>query len=516
MPDFRQIWKALEPHGQLTLIAAGLVTVVTLFLLFQYASKPSFATIATGLDPAETSDIQNTLSAAGVNFRLAAGGTAVEVQQGQENTARVALAAEGLPRAHVGFELFDEKKLGASDFEQRVDYQRALEGEIARTIEGIDGVQAAEVQLVLPDDSLFIDEASPATAAVLLTAAPALDSSAVAGISQLVSSSVESLTAKNVTITDGAGRLLWPTQDALSGGASALSKLEAEQRYSAQLAAQITSMLMTTLGPNKAQVRVNADLDLNQRKVEKVTYAKKGTPITTESEKETLASQGGDTTAAPAGTGANLPTLAEQTGATGGAGGGAGATSDYSRTITKTTRGVNKTVEETTQVPGAVKQLDIALLFDSSVPEDERTSLRDAVSGLAGINEERGDTITMAAVDFVVPEVVEEEPPAASPVAALGNPVDLVKYVALGFGVLIFLFMVKRSMKRRVGEAVTAEPTWLKEIQAAVPLAELTAGGGQQLDGAQARRAELNAQVGEIAANQPEQIAQQVGSWMKE
>ena len=275
-------------------------------------------------------------------------------------------------------------------------------------------------------------------------------------------------------------------------------------------------MLMTTLGPNKAQVRVNADLDLNQRKVEKVTYAKKGTPITTESEKETLASQGGDTTAAPAGTGANLPTLAEQTGATGGAGGGAGATSDYSRTITKTTRGVNKTVEETTQVPGAVKQLDIALLFDSSVPEDERTSLRDAVSGLAGINEERGDTITMAAVDFVVPEVVEEEPPAASPVAALGNPVDLVKYVALGFGVLIFLFMVKRSMKRRVGEAVTAEPTWLKEIQAAVPLAELTAGGGQQLDGAQARRAELNAQVGEIAANQPEQIAQQVGSWMKE
>ena len=99
---------------------------------------------------------------------------------------------------HVGFELFDEKKLGASDFEQRVDYQRALEGEIARTIEGIDGVQAAEVQLVLPDDSLFIDEASPATAAVLLTAAPALDSSAVAGISQLVSSSVESLTAKNV------------------------------------------------------------------------------------------------------------------------------------------------------------------------------------------------------------------------------------------------------------------------------------------------------------------------------
>ena len=512
MPDFRQIWKALEPRGQLTLIAAGLVTLVTLFLLFQYASKPSFATIATGLDPAETSDIQNTLSAAGVNFRLSAGGTAVEVQQGQENTARVALAAEGLPRAHVGFELFDEKKLGASDFEQRVDYQRALEGEIARTIEGIDGVQSAEVQLVLPDDSLFIDEASPATAAVLLTAAPALDSSAIAGISQLVSSSVKSLEAKNVTITDGGGRLLWPTQDALSGGATALSKLEAEQRYSSRLAAQITSMLTTTLGPNKAQVRVNADLDLNRRKVEKVTYAKKGTPITTETEKETLASEGGDTAAAPAGAGANLPTLAEQAGA----GATTGGSSDYARTTKKTTRGVNKTIEETTQVPGTVNRLDVALLIDSSVPKKQVASITSAVSGLAGIREDRGDSITVAAVDFAEPEVVEEEPPAASPVAALGNPIDLVKYVALGFGVLIFLFMVKRAMKRRVSEALTAEPTWLSEIQAAVPLAELTAGGGQQMDEAQTRRAELSAQVEEIASNQPEQIAQQVGAWMNE
>ncbi|MGI9658779.1 MAG: flagellar basal-body MS-ring/collar protein FliF [Gaiellaceae bacterium] len=507
MPDFRQIWNALEPRGQFTLVAAGLVAVVTLVLLFQFASKPSFATIATGLDPAETSDIQNTLSDAGINFRLAAGGTAVEVQQGQENTARVALADQGLPRSHVGFELFDEKKLGASDFEQRVDYQRALEGEIARTIEEIEDVQAAQVQLVLPDDSLFIDEASPATAAVLLTAGPSLDSSAIAGISQLVASSVESLKANNVTITDGGGRLLWPTQDALSGGASATSKLEAEQRYSARLAAQITSMLTSTLGPDKAQVRVNADLDLNQKRVEKVTFARRGTPITTENETETLTSEGG-APASPSGAAANVPTLAED--AT------AGGSSDYSRTTTKTTRGVNKTVEETTQVPGKVNRLDVAVLIDSSVPEEQRTSLTTAISGLAGIHADRGDTITVEPVDFAVPEVVEEEPPAASPVAALGNPIDLVKWVALGFGLLIFLFIVRRTMKRRVSEAVTAEPTWLREIQAAVPLAELTAGSGGALDSSQARRAELNAQVEEIASNQPEQIAQQVGAWMNE
>lgn len=509
MLNFRQIWNALEPRGQLTLIAGGIVAAVALVLVFNYASKPSFATIATGLEPAETSEIRDTLAAAGINFRIAAAGTAVEVEQGQENTARVALAAEGLPKTHVGFELFDEKKLGASDFEQRVDYQRALEGEIARTIEDIEGVQAAEVSLVLPDDSLFIDEASPATAAVLLSATPALDTSAVSGISQLVASSVESLDAKNVTITDGAGRLLWPTQDALSGGVSATSKIEAEQRYSAQLAAQISSMLASTLGPNMAQVRVNADLDLNRKKVEKVTFARRGTPLSTESETETLTSQGGSP-ATPSGADANVPTLAEQ------AGGGEGSSSDYSRTTTKTTRGVNKTIEETTQVPGKVNRLDVALLIDSSVPEEQVESLTSAITGLAGIREDRGDTITVAPIDFAEPEVVEEEVPAESPVAALGNPVDLVKYVLLGLGTLIFLFLIKRSMKRRVSETVTAEPTWLREIQASVPLAELTAGSGQQIDAGQAKHAELSAQVEEIAANQPEQIAQQVGQWMNE
>ncbi len=515
MPNFRQIWTALEPRGQLTLIVGALITLVTLFFLLQYASKPSFATIATGLEPAETSDVQDALSAAGITFRVTDGGTAVEVEKGQENTARVALAAEGLPKAHVGFELFDEKKLGASDFEQRVDYQRALEGEIARTIEDIDGVRAAQVQLVLPDDSLFIDEASPATAAVLLNADPSIDSAAIAGISQLVASSVESLNAKNVTITDGGGRLLWPTPDALTGGTSATSKLEAEQRYSAQLAAQITSMLTSTLGPNKAQVRVNADLDLNRRKVEKVTYAKKGTALSTEKETETLSSQGGEAATTPSGSGANVPpTLAENAGATDG---GTPSSSDYSRETTKTTRGVNKTIEETTQVPGTVTGLDVALLIDSSVPDEQVTEIESAVSGLAGIQTDRGDTFTVARGAFAEPEVVEEEAPAASPVAALGDPIDLVKWVGLGFGTLIFLFMVRRSMKRRVSEAVTAEPTWLREIQASVPLAELTAGSAQRdMDPSQVRRAELSAQVEEIASNQPEQIAQQVGSWMNE
>src|SRR5439155_2415162 len=288
----RDLWRNLGPKGQLGLAASGLLVIVTMFFLYRTAAKPSYTALLTGLDPAQSAQIGDALNSGGVSWKLANGGTEVDVVKGQESNARVALAKKGLPNGgHVGFELFDKQGFGATDFQQQVDYQRALEGEIARTIESIEGVTHADVQLALPRDSVFASESQNATAAVLVTGGSNLDGATVRGIAHLVASSVKSLSPDDVTITDEQGNLLWPSGDgaATPGG---LTKMAAEQRYDAELSAQINALLTQTLGEGKAQARVHSDLNLDQATISKVTFAKTGTPVTSQLEQEGLKSNG--------------------------------------------------------------------------------------------------------------------------------------------------------------------------------------------------------------------------------
>ena len=147
------------------------------------------------------------------------------MRDSQSSAARVALAEKGLTNGgQVGFEIFNKVSMGATDFQQKINYQRALEGEIDRAIQQITGITSADVQLVLPIDTLFVDQGSKASAAVLLTAAGQLDPSTVSGIAHLVAASVKGLDTANVTITDQSGALLWPNANA-TGGVTASTKL---------------------------------------------------------------------------------------------------------------------------------------------------------------------------------------------------------------------------------------------------------------------------------------------------
>jgi flagellar M-ring protein FliF len=311
VPDasrLQDLWRGLELKGQVTIVGAAVAVIAAAFFLYGFAGKPSYTTLASGLQPSDSGDVTQALESAGIGYRLGNGGTSVSVPENDVAAARVALAKHGLPRgSHVGFELFDKKSLGVTDFQQKVDYQRALEGEIARTVEQIDGVHGAQVQLVLPDDSLFADQGPKASAAVLLTTA-GLDASSVRAIAHLVASSVKGLDAAQVTITDSGGQLLWPTSDSGTTPSSA-SRLQAEQLYAGQVAGQVNALLTSTLGANKAESRVHATLAMDQTTLEKVTYGKKGIPLQQQTDTETLGGRGGSTAAgAGAGTTANTAT----------------------------------------------------------------------------------------------------------------------------------------------------------------------------------------------------------------
>src|SRR5215207_9447338 len=218
MPTLAQTFLKLPTRSKLILGGGAIAVVFVLFFMLRLASAPSYTPLVSALDPADTGKVTAALDEQGIAYELRANGTAIAVQKARVSNARIALASAGMAASsgsQAGFELFDEQKLGASDFQQKVTYQRALEGEIARTIQQVDGVSGAQVQLVLPEDSLFAEEASPATAAVMLSgSADTLEPGAVRGIASLVASSVEGLKTENLTIADASGTALWPQGDA--------------------------------------------------------------------------------------------------------------------------------------------------------------------------------------------------------------------------------------------------------------------------------------------------------------
>src|SRR5262249_17890556 len=147
---------------------------------------------------------------------------------------------------------------------------------------------------------------------------------------------------------------------------------------------------------------------------------------------------------------------------------GGNGSSNYSNKTSTTNYNVDKTVEHTNVVPGTVNKLDVALVFDKSVPATQVASLQKSVASLAGITPSRGDTLAVSTVQMAKTKATT--PTATGPMA---NPMGLAKYVAIGLGVLLFLFFMRRNLKRREGEDLGSQPTWLREIETAVPLAEL-------------------------------------------
>jgi flagellar M-ring protein FliF len=514
MSNLRNLVVNMTPKGRLIMGGSVAAVLLLVFFMMRIAGQPSFTTVMAGIDPAQTGKISAALDAKGIKYEIQNGGTALAVDKSQIAQARIALAEKGLPNsAQPGFELFDKQKLGASDFQQQVTYQRALEGQLASTIGQIDGVGGATVQLVLPQDQLFQDQQSAAKASVLLSGnSSSLQPGAIRGIAQLVSGSVKGLSPNNVSITDSTGALLWPSS---AGGASdgqiaATSKQAAEARYAQGIESNLNAMLAQTLGPGKAQVQVNADLNANRTTLEQLTYANKGTPLTTQKEQETL--KGGGTAAGGGGAaGAAANTIPSFAGAPGGAG------SNYKRTSGTTQFGVNKKIAKTLIAPGAVNKLNVAVIVDKSVPPASVAAIRSAVQSAAGITPARGDTLSVSQVAFAKPPVPAKTPATAS---ILG----MAKYGAAGLALLAFLFFVTRHLRRREDQTLIGEPVWLREIESPTSLAELERGMdpyGDQPTMAlpRARRPPPNpirGELEELVDREPERVASQVRAWMNE
>ncbi len=254
------------------ILAAGFIT------LFIWANKTHYKAAYSGLSQEDASAVVAGLKEANVPYRIEGGGTIIMVPEGQVYDVRLSLAKEGIPKGSgVGYEIFDKTDFGTTEFVQKINRKRALQGELARTISAFDEVESARVMIVMPKDSVFVEETKKPSASILLELKSRLSEDKVAAVAHLVASSIQDLTPKLVTIVDTAGRILFEGKSdeekaAIQANNLADTQYNYKVRFEATIADRIQTMLERIVGKDKAIVRVTSEMDFSSSNVNEEIY----------------------------------------------------------------------------------------------------------------------------------------------------------------------------------------------------------------------------------------------------
>jgi flagellar M-ring protein FliF len=503
--------------GQKAVTALALVALLAGGVAFvQWASRPMMAPLFTDLAASDAAAVTEELASRGVPYELADGGSTVLVPRADVYQNRIDLSAAGLPSSSkAGYALLDSQGITTSEFRQRVDYQRALEGELATTISSIQDVEAATVHLVLPEEELFADDARRPTASVLVKSRPGqqLSSTQVQAVVHLVASSVEGLEPDAVTVADDQGRVLsTPGEDGAVTGAGD-ARLTQTRAYEDSLSTEVQEMLTSVVGPGRAVVRVSADLDFDRRETRTERFDQgEGAPRTS----ETTNTETYTGTGQPVG-GVLGPENVPQAD---------GGDSEYAKESSTTNYAVGKVTETSIAAPGAVNRLNVAVLVDSRAPNLGRPGvLEQLVSTAAGLDPARGDVVTVTQMPFdeSAAEAAQEALAAQREAEDRAAMVSLARTAAVLVVVVGLVLLAVRSLRKdrrtalpvpvvEVGQphALPAGPDELPAlVGAGAPLA-VEAGA----DSEEARRLQVREEIGALVERQPDEVAQLLRGWL--
>jgi len=265
MGQLGNVWNGISLSHKFIMIMMTMGFIGGIIGVTQWARKPDFALLYGELGPKESGEIADLLKEENVPFQIRGNGSAIAVPSEKVHEMRLKLAGKGLPREESGYELLDKVGFGTSDFVQRVNYRRAIQGELAKTIRHLDYVEWAQVHLALPEGSLFVEDEKTPTASVILKlksrSAGVLRPEQVASIVHLVSASVEGLKPENVTIADTRGNLLSKKELPSSMIGASNDQLEMKKKIEDYFVAKAQDLLEKIVGAGKSVVRVSADLD---------------------------------------------------------------------------------------------------------------------------------------------------------------------------------------------------------------------------------------------------------------
>ena len=299
--QIRNLLASLSPAKKMTLAGLIVATVAGFILLMTWTGRLEYRSLYSGLAPEDAGEILTYLKAQKIPYRISENGTGIQVPHDKVHESRLALASQGLPQGGgVGFEVFDNTKLGMTEFVQNVNYQRALQGELSRTITRIAEVESSRVHIVMPEKSLFIDQEEPATASVVvkLRRGQWLNQEQVKGIVHLVSSSVSRLKPDQVTVVDTTGKMLAGFSDRSEVTRLSSDQLEYQANVERNLETRIKSMLEKALGRDKAIVRLSASLDFTRQEMTEERFYPENRVVRSE---QVLQEKSGQPSSIPAG-----------------------------------------------------------------------------------------------------------------------------------------------------------------------------------------------------------------------
>jgi len=496
--QFGGFWGALPTAKKLALGILVLSAAVGFVLLISWSGSAQFHPLVSNLSAQEAGEVLTYLKERQIPYQISGNGGTIAVPMERVDECRLDLASQGLPQGGgVGFEVFDNTKIGMTEFVQNVNYQRALQGELARTIGRISEVESARVHIVLPEKSLFLDTEEPATASVVLKFRRGqwLSEDQVQGIVHLVSSSVSRLKPEHVTVVDHNGKLL-----AGGGGAAPVQRLsshqlEYQETMERGLEGRVKTMLDKALGHDKAVVRISCQIDFRQQEMTEEQFYPENRVVRSE---QILAEKSGQPTTAPIG----VPGLRSNI-EPGGDGESRSGRSEFEKQDRTVNYEIGRRTSHIVEPAARLKRISAAVIVDGSyqpqekgaaiewkyVPrsEGEMQQLESLVKSAINFDEQRGDRVEVVNIPFETQKLLspEEPTPEAGWLDRARELAGTAKYIFLGlFLVLLFIFVV-RPIVRWLTESVVGDGQLLTQLPKTVGEIERESGAAgyrQELD----------------------------------
>ena len=443
---YLQLWNKTTKR-QRYMILGGVVLLFALILgsSYFYGSKPDLVPLFTNMEAKDAGEVAAKLKESKIQYEVQETKQGVTILGPSKDVhgARLDLATQGLPRGNKGFEIFDDSKLGVTEFQNKVNYLQALQGELTRTIEQIAAVDKVRVHIVLPEDSLYKKNEKPATASIMLKLRPdkKLSKKEIKGIVNLTAHSIQGLTPENITIVDDTGKILNdPDEDDEKNVSNqTISQLEMTRKVKERMQKDVQSLLDQALGEGRAFVRVNVELDFDQRQTDRQIF----TPVVDESgiirsQQDMSESYNGTSNnpGGPAGVQSNIPGYVAQAET---------ANAQYEKKESTKNYEINEEKSKIIASPGSIRRVNIAVLVNDDITRAQQDSILRSVSSAVGINAERGDTVSVEPLPFST-ELADRR---AAEEAAERARQDRNFYMSVAAGVLLLALIIGAVLLRR-------------------------------------------------------------------
>ncbi len=489
MIQLGQLWANLVPRQRIILILAAAAVIAGIFGLQRWNQERGFEPLFSGMAAEDAGAITASLKEKNIEYRLSEGGATILVKSDRVADVRLQLAAAGLPHTgRLGFELFDQTNFGASEFTEQVNYHRAIEGELERSVMSLREVERARVHVTMPKDSLYLEARQPAKASILikLRVGAQLSPVNIAAMTQLAASAVPGLQANQVTVLDTSGNLLNRPKPA--GLQDSAEGSEAELEYRKQLERDIQAKIAQTLDPligaEHFRVGVSADIDLTSGDFSEEIFDPDKSVMVSSQTTQDMPAPGAVAEAGVPGTASNLPRATAAQAAAG------ASVTNYGRKTENTTYQTSRTVKHTKLGQGALKKLSLSILVDHSLrydqgkpvveaPTPEKLQvIKDLVTAAIGIDAMRGDQLVVEAFPFEATLAAQplnlDSPKAATPANPssiplppwlqnlIGTQVNMMVVAGVGAGFLVAIlgggfFLWRRRKKKKASATVNGK-----------------------------------------------------------